>query len=647
MEEKEKDQKDKSDEKEEQNEKKSEGESSIEDSVDLDGFAFDTDSSDSSSSKEAKTEDTSSDISLFDQWSTDEEKKVEAKSEQEEQKDTEKEVKKELKEEDTSQQEADLSIFDQWGTDEKDQKGEEKSKEKQPNEKVVDLKESESEKKEQEKEEQPEEAEKKEEVKAEGDDLLFASADETKQELEEKKEDKESKAEVVAEDKPKAEDKPEAEDKPKTEEKKAFDDVAFFETAFVPKDEAKPASEVAKPDLPPTFEPPKVETRIAPVPTEEKSSVFKRSKKLIAGMVAAGLLLFGGVAAYQFTQTEYYKTDVRPMFTGYKIKLQSDKKTYELDLKSIGYDGSNPSTIDKKKLVSWLEGIRKELDQPAKNAKFKNKKAETGIEPEKVGHLVDTKQMAEWFKEENIKKLLIGPRKIPMIEDKPTLTAQDLKSIDSHKVGKFTTDMGATEGNRVTNIRLASRTIDGLVLQPGEVFSWNGYVGDTTADKGYKPAGVIVNKKLVQGYGGGICQVSTTLFNAVEKAGLKIVERTAHSKPVGYVPIGRDATIAYPYTDFKFMNNMDKPVVIKADASTSLVTVEVFTVPGAKTLSKEELKELKKVRQKTESFSKLILGIESKEEKEIDLDSKPDVKVTDDMQDAPIEPKDKDNANSL
>jgi vancomycin resistance protein YoaR len=393
-------------------------------------------------------------------------------------------------------------------------------------------------------------------------------------------------------------------------------------------------------------------------PTEQSSKTKGYSRKWIVGIVAASLLLVGGgVATYTLSKTEYYKEEVQPKFIGYQIQLKSKQKTFKLDLGSIGYHGDY-SSLDKKKLAAWLDGIRKELDQPAVNAKLKDKKAGTDIIPEKPGQLVDTKQVVEWFKEGNIKKLYNRPRQIPMIEDKPTLTAADLNNLDKVKIGKFTTNMGATAGNRVENIRLASNTIDGFVLKPGEVFSWNGYVGDTTADKGYKPAGVIVNGKMATGYGGGICQVSTTLFNAVEKAGLKIVSRTAHSKPVGYVPLGRDATIAYPYTDFKFANNLNKPVVIKADASSYLSTVAVYTMPGAKKLTKEELKELKYPKPKTDSFTKLLLGYDPEEEKRIKelqkSDDKPEVKITDDMLDQPVETKpgpnqneDENEANSL
>ena len=116
--------------------------------------------------------------------------------------------------------------------------------------------------------------------------------------------------------------------------------------------------------------------------------------------------------------------------------------------------------------------------------------------------------------------------------------------------------------NRSINVELASKLINGTVLAPGEVFSYNDVVGERTAERGFKNAQIYVQSKVVEGLGGGICQVSSTLYNAVLYADLEVVERRWHSLPVTYVPLGQDATVAFGYIDFKFKNDRDYPIEV-------------------------------------------------------------------------------------
>ncbi len=131
--------------------------------------------------------------------------------------------------------------------------------------------------------------------------------------------------------------------------------------------------------------------------------------------------------------------------------------------------------------------------------------------------------------------------------------------------------------NRNTNIRLICESINGLVLNPGETFSFNGHVGKRTSEKGYKPAGGIVNGILEDDIvGGGICQPNTTLYHAVVKSDLEIIERYSHSWPSTYVPIGQDATVNWGGADFKFRNNTDQPVAVVAWFKNPTVHFEVY-----------------------------------------------------------------------
>ncbi|MEJ8544727.1 VanW family protein [Brevibacillus borstelensis] len=132
-------------------------------------------------------------------------------------------------------------------------------------------------------------------------------------------------------------------------------------------------------------------------------------------------------------------------------------------------------------------------------------------------------------------------------------------------VGLYYTSMAGSSESRIHNIKKAVRRINGEKIEPGEEFSYNKEVGNSNlAEEGWKEAHVIVNGQLTDGYGGGICQVSSTLYNAVMEAQLPIVERHSHSKKVGYVPVGQDATVAFGLLDFRFANPYDYTLKIKA-----------------------------------------------------------------------------------
>ena len=130
--------------------------------------------------------------------------------------------------------------------------------------------------------------------------------------------------------------------------------------------------------------------------------------------------------------------------------------------------------------------------------------------------------------------------------------------------------------NRNTNIRLASEALSGFKLRPGSTFSFNNALGYTSADKGYKEAGILINGEPDTGLGGGICQVSSTLYNAVLAAGMRVVERHAHSAPVGYVPPDRDATVSYGGPDFRFRNNTPNDCYLVFGYDNRSLTVSVF-----------------------------------------------------------------------
>jgi len=142
-------------------------------------------------------------------------------------------------------------------------------------------------------------------------------------------------------------------------------------------------------------------------------------------------------------------------------------------------------------------------------------------------------------------------------------------------VGSYATSLADRTESQVRNARLAARTINGVRIAPGEVFSFNAHVQGWSQDEGYVKAPVSYGGELVRDYGGGVCQTSTTLYNAALLAGLPILERHAHTFHPAYVPPGRDAAVAYPGVDLRFKNNLAWPLTIKTRTEGEVLRVEL------------------------------------------------------------------------
>ncbi len=163
-----------------------------------------------------------------------------------------------------------------------------------------------------------------------------------------------------------------------------------------------------------------------------------------------------------------------------------------------------------------------------------------------------------------------------MVPLEPEITVDIYRDI-TERLGSFGTGYGGG-GGRGENIRLAASFIHNYLLAPGEIFSFNQVTGHNNPGKGYKPAPIIVGNNVIPGYGGGVCQVSSTLYNAVLFSGLEIVERFPHSRPIGYVPMGRDATVS-GHLDFKFRNDTNQYILIKGGGGGGYVYFEILSSP--------------------------------------------------------------------
>jgi vancomycin resistance protein YoaR len=225
-----------------------------------------------------------------------------------------------------------------------------------------------------------------------------------------------------------------------------------------------------------------------------------------------------------------------------------------------GYYVSADADLRTDVLTERLTEIAEELGRPAVDAVY-HFESDT-VTDEAVGQALDIPASITAIR----RALRQGQRDIGLIvrEVEPNVHRADLSHSRRHEVGRFTTPILAADPGRLQNIAIAVRKISGIALKPGQVFSFNEIVGPRDAEHGWAQANELFHGEFVRGYGGGICQVSSTLYNAVLLSGLEVKERYHHDRPLQYVEPGRDATVAWNVLDFKFRNNTEKTLLIAA-----------------------------------------------------------------------------------
>jgi vancomycin resistance protein YoaR len=243
-------------------------------------------------------------------------------------------------------------------------------------------------------------------------------------------------------------------------------------------------------------------------------------------------------------------------------------------------DGRRDVRIGGAGATSWFAALAKRVDRPPADADWAVGKSGIRVIPDRSGHVLDVPRST---------KALLGAALVTAPELRSAnltvesvsadRTTADARAMDINGlVASYQTFYGG-EPNRIHNVQLVSHLVDKHVIAPGETFSFNGTTGARTEDKGFLEAPVIINGELKTGLGGGVCQVSTTVFNAAYEAGLPIVSRTNHALYISHYPQGRDATVNYPDTDLKFTNDTGHWILLRTWVGSSSLTVALYGTP--------------------------------------------------------------------
>ena len=221
-----------------------------------------------------------------------------------------------------------------------------------------------------------------------------------------------------------------------------------------------------------------------------------------------------------------------------------------------------------------VDKIYDEFSQPAQDATYTiTDDGEIKINSHKVYVEVEKNILEEAINKVNAGNEVTVSAKVTL----PLKTTEMLEeNLFTSTLGTYSSSFSTSSANRAHNVQKAATSINGKILMPGEEFSYNEAIGNPSAANGYKMASVFQNGKTAEGVGGGVCQVSSTLYNAVLYADLEVTERKNHSLTVGYVPNGQDATVSYGVLDFKFKNNTDYPVKIVTSSENRKLIVSII-----------------------------------------------------------------------
>lgn len=330
----------------------------------------------------------------------------------------------------------------------------------------------------------------------------------------------------------------------------------------------------------------------------DKDDLQKQFNSLLAYANSPEILLKVEIIDNTLSQEE-----VTLLYNRVKYLTTKNLKIYSDDKENIYQNNNlirflNPKNgYNEQEILNEIETLSQEINRPPQNPVFI-------FENDKVSEFAPAKEGLE-IKKEELKAVIINALEkletesnltiaieAPVIKTPSEYETKDVNNLGINAllgkgISRFTGSMTA----RIYNISLASSKFNGVIVKPEETFSFNSIVGDATKENGYKEAYIIKEGKTELGDGGGVCQVSTTLFRAVLNSGLPVIERRAHSYRVSYYEIGSspglDATTFYPTTDFKFKNNTPAHLLIqtKVDTKTKTLTFEIYGTNDGRTVT--------------------------------------------------------------
>jgi vancomycin resistance protein YoaR len=242
-------------------------------------------------------------------------------------------------------------------------------------------------------------------------------------------------------------------------------------------------------------------------------------------------------------------------------------------------DGSRELGIGGPAATHYFANLGKAVGRPPREVEFAVTSAGTARRiPSRDGRKLDVRATEKAFLAAAL-RTTNRQTALVIVPAHPQLSTERAKALGIRgMVGTYTTFYGG-DPNRIHNVQLVARLINRHLIAPGSTFSFNNTTGERNAAKGFLEAPVIINGELKNGLGGGVCQVSTTVFNAAYEAGLPIAERHNHALYISHYPLGRDATVNYPDTDLKFVNDTDHWLLIETIVGASSLTVRLFGTP--------------------------------------------------------------------
>jgi vancomycin resistance protein YoaR len=259
--------------------------------------------------------------------------------------------------------------------------------------------------------------------------------------------------------------------------------------------------------------------------------------------------------------------NLRPARTARLLELPADGRR-EL---RIGGDGAS----------AWFTALSRRVDKPPVDATWAISSSGIRVVPDQAGYVLDVPRSAKAvLRAALVTDPALRSAKLIVEKSAAARSTSEARAMQIRGlVASYQTFYGG-EANRIHNVQLVAHLVDGHVIAPGAVFSFNEATGARTAAKGFKEAPVIINGELKTGLGGGVCQVSTTVFNAAYEAGLPILARTNHALYISHYPQGRDATVNYPDVDLKFVNDTGHWLLLRTWVGSSSLTVALYGTPG-------------------------------------------------------------------